>query len=36
VSRIVNDIEDLAHLLLDLREGQVGWAGTAALASAAH
>jgi hypothetical protein len=34
VSRIVNDIEDLAHLLLDLREGQAGRAGSPGVASA--
>jgi hypothetical protein len=36
VSRIVNDIEDLAHLLLDLRERHDGRAGSAALGSAAR
>lgn len=34
VSRIVNDIEDLAHLLLDLRERRNGGAGLPALDSA--
>jgi hypothetical protein len=34
VSRIVNDIEDLAHLLLDLREGHAGRTGSPGVASA--
>jgi biopolymer transport protein ExbB len=33
VTRIVNDIEDLAHLLLDLREGRDDRAESAALTS---
>jgi hypothetical protein len=34
VSRIVNDVEKLAHLLLDLRKGHAGRAGSPVVASA--